>query len=74
MVRINLLKKRTNHWWFVVINSKKPKKVIDQIGYSRWIGNKFKICLNIRSLKHWMSSGALTSNRTIKFLITSGII
>ncbi|PIM95050.1 30S ribosomal protein S16 [Candidatus Hodgkinia cicadicola] len=73
MIRINLFeKKRTNHWWFVVIDLE--KRVIDQIDYSRWIGDKLKICSTIGSLKHLMSSGTLASNWTIKFLITSGII
>ncbi|PIM95196.1 30S ribosomal protein S16 [Candidatus Hodgkinia cicadicola] len=74
MVRINLFRKRINHWCFVVISSKRNKKIIDQVGYSRWIGNKFKVCLNIRLLKYWMSNGALFSSRMIRFLITSGIM
>ncbi|PIM96538.1 30S ribosomal protein S16 [Candidatus Hodgkinia cicadicola] len=74
MVRIILLARGRYHWCFVVVNSKRNHKIIERIGFLDWVGNKFKVCLNVALFKCWMSRGALLSNKIIKLLSTFGVL
>ncbi|PIM95928.1 30S ribosomal protein S16 [Candidatus Hodgkinia cicadicola] len=74
VVRINLLRKNHCCWQFVVVRSKGSRKVMERIGFLGSINDRFRLCLNIVSLKSWMLKGALLSCKAIKLLMAFGVL